>query len=718
VKFLFLLIGLLPGAYVRAGQPPADTLQTRQLDEIVVTATRSDRLMGALPMPVSLVGKAQIQAMGSMRLSEVLLEQTGLAVVPQVNGMGNGIQMQGLNPDYTLILLDGEPLIGRFTGSLELSRVAVGNIKQIEIVKGPSSSLYGSDALAGVINIITERPQGSRGSFGARYGSFGTLDVNTDFNYKKNKLGIYAFLNRHQTNGYDLSPERFGQTVAPFHNHTFQTNITYQFTSATDISVSLRKFDERQTFGFEVDNMGTPIRTYGEGSTGDWNINTVATHRLSTRLKAIGRLYATRFETATWLNRESDGAQYYADNFEQSFLRPELNLEYYFNNRHVLTLGAGSIRESVRTSRYGDTDARMQFTHYGFFQHEWMPSTRLTVIAGGRYDYNTIYASQFSPKLSARYELSPRIALKMSSGVGFKAPDFRQVYFNFFNAAAGYSVLGTEVATPRLQELEAAGQIQAYLFDPATLGRLQAERSMAVNAGFTARLHKRVQAEFNVFHNSINNLIETQAVAITTNNQTIFSYRNVLRAFTQGIESNATWQITPALGLSAGYQLLFAKDKDVLEAARNGELFGRDPATLVTQRLRPGEYTGLYNRSRHMANVKLFYQHAKSGWEGNIRWVYRGRFGIGAVQGNVQGESVPSSDRNSNGVLDRHDSFIAGYGLLNVAVAKTLRRQNLRLQVGIDNVLNHTEPVFIPNLPGRIAYASIALNFSGKPKKS
>ena len=91
--------------------------------------------MGALPMPVTLVPKLQIRSMGSLRLNDVLTEQTGLVVVPQVNGQGNGIQLQGFNPDYTLILIDGEPIIGRYTGSLELSRITVGNIKQIEIVK-------------------------------------------------------------------------------------------------------------------------------------------------------------------------------------------------------------------------------------------------------------------------------------------------------------------------------------------------------------------------------------------------------------------------------------------------------------------------------------------------------------------------------------------------------------------------------------------------------
>ena len=127
-----LPIILLISSSALAQQSP-DSLATKELEEVVVTATRNERNMGALPMPVTLVSKAQIKTIGSLRLNDVLTEQTGLVVVPQVNAQGNGIQIQGFNPDYTLILIDGEPIIGRYTGSLELSRIAVGNIKQIEL---------------------------------------------------------------------------------------------------------------------------------------------------------------------------------------------------------------------------------------------------------------------------------------------------------------------------------------------------------------------------------------------------------------------------------------------------------------------------------------------------------------------------------------------------------------------------------------------------------
>jgi outer membrane receptor for ferrienterochelin and colicins len=691
-----------------------DTVITKQLEEVIITATRSERTMGALPMPVSLVLKSQIKAMGSLRLNDVLAEQTGLIVVPQVNAQGNGLQLQGFNPDYTLILIDGEPIIGRYTGSLELSRIAVGNIKQIEIVKGPSSSLYGSDALAGVVNIITEKPTGAQGNLSARYGTNNALDINGDYGMSGKKIGVYAFVNRYHTDGYDLSPQSYGKTVSPFTNYTFNAKLTARLTPKTELILSGRHFAQEQIFGFEVESNGNFIRTAGNGVIQDWSFNPVITHRFSEKLKATARFYSTHYQTDTKLTLESDGTLFYTDNFNQTFSRPEINAEYFVNDKNILTLGSGFIAETVQTSRYGDQEKRRQQTAYGFFQHEWSPLQNWTVIGGGRFDVNSIYGGQFSPKLSSRFELSKRLSFKLSGGVGFKSPDFRQLYFNFNNSAAGgYSVLGTEIAVERLAQLEAEGQIQTYIFDPALLGNLKAERSVSINAGANAALSSKVTADVNLFYNSINNLIETQAVATTTGGQSIYSYRNILRAFTQGMETNISYALIKNVSLSMGYQLLFAKDKDVAEAVKAGEVYWRDPNTLVTRRLKDDEYFGLYNRSRHMGNIKLFYQNKEKGWGATARVIYRGKYGIGDIRGSIQGETIPPSDRNSNSILDKYDDFIDGYPLLNLSVSKTIN-QILRFQVGVDNVFNHTEPVYIPNLPGRLFYTSVSYSFSKK----
>src|SRR6187455_3324813 len=178
-KIFFLLLLIIPSV---ASFSQEDTLFSRTLTELVVTATRTERKLSNVAVPVQIISRKTITQSGSVRLNDILSEQTGLyitsggATTSAGGGVfGNGIQIQGLSPDYTLILLDGEPIIGRQGGVIDLSRLTVGNIRKIEIVKGPSSSLYGSEAMAGVINIITDRSFQKQLNAGIRYG-FGNPD--------------------------------------------------------------------------------------------------------------------------------------------------------------------------------------------------------------------------------------------------------------------------------------------------------------------------------------------------------------------------------------------------------------------------------------------------------------------------------------------------------------------------------------------------------------
>lgn len=693
-----------------------DSTKVRELEEVVITATRNERTMGALPMPVTLVQTPMIKTMGSVRLNDVLTEQTGLVVVPQVNGMGNGIQIQGFNPDYTLILVDGEPLIGRFTGSLELSRLTVGNIKQIEIVKGPSSSLYGSEALAGVINIITEKPTGNSAKFSTRYATNNTLDVNATAGLAGKNWSASIFGNRFSTDGYDLSPDVFGKTVSPFRNYTFGTRVIGKLSSKTEISIGGRYFTEQQDYNFDVLANGLSVRTYGNGHISDWNINPVIIHRFNERFKAIARYYATGYTTSTDLRRQRDDSLTYQDNFKQDFTRFELNGEYFFNEKHITTVGAGLVVEGVITSRYDSGRQISQQTRYAFAQHEWSPIKPLNIVAGVRYDHNSIYGDQVSPKLSARYEFNPKVILKASMGVGFKAPDFRQLYYNFYNVAGGgYILWGADVLKSRIGEFERLGLLQPTRTDLSSFGKLEAERSISINVGVSTNLTDQVKLDLNVYRNFVNNFIDYQTVAVTTSRQQIISFKNLNKVFTQGLEADLSYQITSELTTSLGYQLLFAKDQSVVDSISLGKKFWRDPNTLQTQRLTQSEYFGLYNRSRHTGNIKVIYKSRSTGWEGSVRIIYRGKFGIGGdVQGNIQGQIIPSSDRNNNTVLDVYDSFVPGYPVVNLSIAKTI--QQTRFQLGVDNLFDYTNPVFIPNLPGRLIYGSVSFSVFEKSK--
>ncbi len=133
-----------------------DTSRAVPLPPVVVTATRSARPLTEVPVPTQLVPAEAIRQSGAARLSDLLAEQPGLLLFED---HGTGLMIQGFEPDYTLFLLDGEPVIGRTAGTLDLDRFSVQGLDRIEIVRGPSSSLYGSEALAGVVNLIRRRPE-------------------------------------------------------------------------------------------------------------------------------------------------------------------------------------------------------------------------------------------------------------------------------------------------------------------------------------------------------------------------------------------------------------------------------------------------------------------------------------------------------------------------------------------------------------------------------
>ncbi|MDB5270361.1 MAG: hypothetical protein JWP58_3401 [Hymenobacter sp.] len=699
----FCITSLVGLALPALAQQPADTLRRQKLDEVVVTATRTERSISEVPIPVMVVGAKQMKAMGSVRLNDVLGEQTGLSIVAD---HGRGVQMQGLNPEYTLILVDGEPLVGRTAGTLELSRVAVGNIQRVEVVKGPASALWGSEALAGVVNIITQKPQpGTSGTLRLRYGTNRTADLSATVNAQGARLGLTLFVDRYSSAGYTLLPESGTATVPPFSNYTAQSRLTYKLGERTKLSVSGRYFIENQASTYQV-AAGTADVRY-ESRQQDYSLNPTLTHST-----ANGRLFATaRFYLAGYRTREdytyaADGAPYDNTYFNQTFARPEVQLDWRLGSKHTLTGGAGYINESVEATRY-DAAQHMQ-SYYGFVQDDWTPLPGLNIVAGARYDGHNQYKGQLSPKASARYQVRPWLAVRGSAGRGYRAPDFRQLYLNFSNPVVGYSVFGTQEVRERLAALAAAGQlvpdpatglplINAALLDRAS--NLLPESSVAYNAGLQIDPTGKLNITASYFRNNLRDLIETTPVAQKTNGQSVFTYYNVSQAYTQGVEAEAGYQLLRGLRLSGGYQYLIAKDQGVEAQLAAGDIYRRDPATLLTERVRAADYGGLFNRSKHSGNVKLFYESPAQGLTASLRGIYRGRYGF--------------QDLNGNAILDTDAEYVRGYTLWNVAASKTWQ-QRYTLQVGVDNVLGYTDPAYITTLPGRLLYASVELRLARK----
>lgn len=674
-----------------------DSLQSNSLQEVVVTATRSERNLAELPVPVTVISQEQIKSMGALRLNDVLSEQTGLTIV---SDHGTGIQVQGFAPEYTLILVDGEPLIGRTAGTLELNRIAVGNIQRIEIIKGPSSSLYGTEALAGVINIITEKPGGVNAAVTARYGSNNTTDLGGTINYKKSKWGLYAFVNRYSTDGYDLDDETKVKTVSPFYNYTAQARISYHLTNRTEFSVSGRYFRESQHSYAEAIEDQRALRV--ESITTDWNVNPVLSHRFTDKFKSTFRFYASGYANTTDYRYQSDNRYYDSSFFRQGFYRPELQGEYFINSKNILTLGAGRIWETVEATRY---EGKLVYhTNYIYAQYEWQPSEKWNLIAGGRYDHNLAYTAQFSPKLSAQYNVNTWLSVRASYGVGFRAPDFRQLYLNFTNNTVGYSVFGSQELATGIQRLIDNGEIinpdENILVDPSTFGAINPETSRAYNLGFKIIPLQQLSVNVGLYRNDISDLIDTKPIARKTNSNFVYSYYNLNRVFTQGVDVDATYSWSD-FSFALGYQYLIARDKDVVRNLEAGKIYKRDPETNLTTRVSKDEYGGLFNRSKHMANVKVFYQNSTSGWGGSFRAIYRGRYGF--------------ADMNSSLILDDDSEYVDGYVTCNVTLSRNIGKL-VRVQVGCDNLFDYTDPQYIASMPGRLLWMNVGVTLGRKDK--
>ena len=184
-------------------------------------------------------------------------------------------------------------------------------------------------------------------------------------------------------------------------------------------------------------------------------------------------------------------------------------------------------------------------------------------------------------------------------------------------------------------------------------------------------------------------------MANKTNTLPVFSYFNLNQVETKGMEFNTRFRPNSKLEIKAGYQLLFAFDSDIKTRFETGDVYAKDAETLVSFKLKKDDYFGLFNRSRHMGNLKLFYQFSDK-IDLNTIITYRSKYAL--------------NDSNGNNLLDTYDEFIKGYALCDVGI--THHTTSLRsIQLGVKNIFGFTNPEYISNISGRLYYFNIKINF-------
>ena len=695
--YLIGFLGLFQGSNLFAQlRFVKDTLEANG-DSVVVTATRTERKLSNLTVPVTIINAKTIQQNGALRLTDILKEQTGLNLT---SGFGAGVQLQGLNPDYTIILINGEPLVGRTAGVLDLNRIALGNIKKIEIVKGPSSSLYGSEAMAGVINIITDATVGSPITMGLRYGTYNTIDANLETKLNTKQLQYQGFYNSYSTDGYSIRPNSNSRVTTPIDRYATTQQLKWSPSSNTSLLLNTRFTKEKIQNEIAVSNNGITIYSIGKEDINDLNLSATLNHRFSKALKTSVRAYTTTYDAVQ--NLLTINGLPYRDVLNHNFKRIENQTDWDVRKNLQAVIGFGAVWEGVKSSRYDSEKVRKQNEiQYAFTQWEWKPSEKLTLIGGVRFDQNTQFASAYSPKLSMLYKLNNQHQFRFSIGQGFKAPDFRQLFLDFTNAAAGsYSVFGSAQAQQVIAKLDALGQIGNLFPNYYLLKALKPEYSNGLHFTWDWKINMQSSISVQLFRNDIKNLIESQQVGTYISGAQIYSYLNIGRAFTTGFELEGQHKINTNWTLSGGYQFLQTGDKDQIAEIKSGTVYTKNSQG-YSRLMKLNEYVGLPNTSRHKLQVKINYNSPK-GYYLNARAIYRSRWAV--------------NNNNGNEVFDNGDVFASGYVALNSAAGKTFKN-GIGFQVGIDNITNYIDAANLPNLPGRTFYTSIKYQLQNNKNK-
>ncbi len=681
----------------------------QQIDAVNITENVSERQspdqllkLSRSAMPVQVITRQMIEQLGSRRLDEVLKEQTGIAIVSNISGgsRSTGVQLQGFGSEYVMVLIDGQPMVGRNNGNFDLSRISVSNIERIEIVKGASSCLFGSDALGGAINIITRygavEPQAQ---LGLRYGSFRTLDATADAEtpFAQQRGSAQLSANFYRTDGFNVNPYlQSGQSSPPYQNVDAQTRIRYQLGKNTYVGTNLR-------YGFRNSEMS---KNWGDGWQGidtqreyDLNAGLNLDHTFRSGLRSMSRYYFTHYDVDQanrWVGNADASAKL---SFQQTVHRFEQQLAKSYRSGWNLTGGFGASLEQMNDQALGHTDPLT--TAFAYLQGDKRVWEKLDLRGGVRYDYTNSYCGRVNPSFGMQYYVNENISIKAGLASGFKAPDYRMRYLVFFNPSSSYMVIGNDVLQETLQEMQDAGEISEIFHVVDQLDQdLKPERSTSFNVSTLYKPNGQIQVELGLFYHDLKNQIDVISVATGTRISQLYSYRNLPEAVNKGLEANLQWQVLTDLNLQVGYQYLIAKDLSVIDSIRAGNYpYNQNlhnPKTGDSSPPTTADYWGIVNRSRHMLNVRLFYQYRPWDTQFSIRANYRGKY--------------PFADYNDNQFIDRFDTFVPQHLLLNTFVEKRLLSDRLRLSLTVDNILDFKNQL-MPGQAGRMFIGGMTYQF-------
>jgi outer membrane receptor for ferrienterochelin and colicins len=651
IVILFLL-----GLSTNVFSQQSDT--TIVLEDVVVTATRSEISLEDSPVPTEVIGKEEIEKLNLITMED-LLQQKGFFVAPVKSG---GFQLRGLSSEYVLVMIDGVPVAGRESGALDVSNINLANVERVEIVKGSMSALWGNHAIGGVINIITKKSSKNSLVVNTQYGSNNTSIVGFTETITKGKFKAFLTANNQNSDGFDIDKDTYGNNVLPFNLLNTNAKTTYD-DGVNSFGLGLSLFDKKSE-GETVTETNTqgqlvPVDEVNESQNFivDFNYK-----RSFGKYVSEIKISNSNFENSNKSSFEYFGQQVVQlDESTQNIFQPEMINSYNWNDKNSTTFGFGYRGHTYNTERYGgEKDLNSSFV---YLQH-YLNLKKLNLVLGGRYDNYSDFGNNFSPKVSATYDLG-KFKLSSSVGYGFRVPDFRTLYINYGGYSQGFYVLGAYNIEEQINFHQSQNQIAFLSYGLDEITQLNPETSISYDFGVSYKLNERSKIGVNVFQTNTTNLIESVLAGMFVNQTLLFGYTNISEATFRGVELEGLYQ-------KGGFR--FDGSYQYLETQANKS---------------DGTEFFLGERPKHLVNISTTYT-TKSKINFNLNGVYKSEYFF--------------RDIDRSGTQDVNE-FVPQHTLLNGVVTKQFGK--FVVGIGSTNIFNFTNREYLKFQNGRTFFTKL-----------
>jgi len=547
----------------------AATSRTYNLNPVVVTGSGHHQRLKSTTTPVHVLSSQEIHEQG-ITTFEGAIERMMPQVSMAPSSMGTFLRLNGLGNKYILILINGQKLSGDISNNIDLTRINMARVKRIEVLDGAASSLYGSDAIAGVINIITEQPTSSLASVTSdtRLSGKGQFTESVNLDIYKNGFGSYTSFTHNQANSYQTSNLEYKKgsdtetqlTIAPLYTGYRSNILAQKFTYAPNQHLALNagidysyKITDRPESRTDITG-GTDYEMRYKGLR--WNIGGI--YKFTARNSLQANFTVDRFRYGKEYDVETSNFQIgdYVQSKKQRSMEGELKAILGLMKNSTTIVGADWRKDDL-TATSGNIGENA-FTVAAYAQHEQTLLKNLTATIGARLTSHENFGEHFTPKATLMYAPSD-LRFRLTYSAGFRAPGLDELYYRYFSVNRGKAqiIFGNQDLKPEKSHYLAFNtEYRTKVLAMSVTGYLNHINDMVVRQDLSVdgSSLSMLQAEFP-------EMTSEQATKLERYSR----YVNSDKGLVEGLQVNVSANIFKGFNLSANYAYTYARTKSASE---------------------------------------------------------------------------------------------------------------------------------------------------------